>query len=87
MSWTASSSGLSAPFWTSSITLPVSPSACDKVVSETMETHRLRDYLPQEYVLFLEQAGFAMQSFSAFPSPDAPLTDQAWNAFVVATAQ
>jgi SAM-dependent methyltransferase len=55
-----------------------------RVASNTRETHRLRYFFPQEFALLLSQAGFAMQSISAFPTLDAPLTDETWNAFVVA---
>jgi SAM-dependent methyltransferase len=55
-----------------------------RVVSDTRETHRMRYFFPQEFALFLSQADFAMQSISAFPTLDAPLTDATWNAFVVA---
>lgn len=58
----------------------------DKLVSETTEMHRLRYYFPQEYAFFLSQAGFTLQSISAFPTLDGALTDQTWNAFVVAKA-
>lgn len=58
----------------------------DKLVSETTEMHRLRYYFPQEYAFFLSQAGFTLQSISAFPTLDQALTDQTWNAFVVAKA-
>lgn len=59
----------------------------EKVVSETTELHRLRYFFPQEYALMLSQAGFEMLNISAFPSLDQPLTDKAWNAFVVARAR
>ncbi len=55
-----------------------------RVVSETHEVHRMRYFFPQEFALMLGQTGFAMQSISAFPTLDAPLTDATWNAFVVA---
>jgi SAM-dependent methyltransferase len=55
-----------------------------RVGSDTRETHRMRYFFPQEFALFLSQAGFEMQSISAFPTLDAPLTDDTWNAFVVA---
>jgi SAM-dependent methyltransferase len=55
-----------------------------RVGSNTRETHRMRYFFPQEFALLLSQAGFAMQSISAFPKLDAPLTDETWNAFVVA---
>jgi SAM-dependent methyltransferase len=56
------------------------------VVSETTEMHRLRYFFPQEFAFLLTQAGFKLQSISAFPTLDGPLNDDAWNAFVVATA-
>jgi SAM-dependent methyltransferase len=59
----------------------------DKLVSKTTEVHRLRYYFPQEFALLLSHAGFAMQSISAFPTLEDPLTEQTWNAFVVATAE
>jgi SAM-dependent methyltransferase len=55
-----------------------------QVVSDTHETHRMRYFFPQEFALLLSQSGFEMQSISAFPTLDAPLTDATWNAFVVA---
>lgn len=58
-----------------------------KLVSETAEMHRLRYFFPQEYALMLSQAGFEMACISAFPSLDQPLTDQSWNALVVAIAR
>lgn len=59
----------------------------DQVVGRSSEMHRLRYFFPQEFALLLSQAGFAMQSISAFPSLDAPLNEQTWNAFVVARAE
>jgi SAM-dependent methyltransferase len=56
----------------------------DRVVSETSEAHCMRYFFPQEFALMLSQSGFSMQSISAFPSIDAPLTDATWNALVVA---
>jgi SAM-dependent methyltransferase len=58
----------------------------DKVVGETKETHRTRYFFPQEFALFLSQSGFALQGFSAFPSLDAALNDQTWNALAIAKA-
>ncbi|HUQ11796.1 MAG TPA: methyltransferase domain-containing protein [Steroidobacteraceae bacterium] len=55
-----------------------------RVGSDTSESHHLRYFFPQEFALLLSQAGFQMQSISAFPSLDAALTDDTWNAFVVA---
>ncbi len=58
----------------------------ERLVSETAETHRMRYFFPQEFALFLEQSGFELRSMTAFPSLDAPVTDQTWNALVVARA-
>jgi SAM-dependent methyltransferase len=58
----------------------------ERLVSETAETHRMRYFFPQEFVLFLEQSGFELNSMTAFPTLDQPLTDQTWNALVVAQA-
>lgn len=58
----------------------------DRLTGETSETHRMRYYFPQEFALFLSQSGFTMESLTAFPSLDAPLDDQSWNALVVAKA-
>lgn len=57
-----------------------------RVISQTDETHRMRYFFPQEFALMLSQSGFSMLGISAFPTIDAPLTDQSWNAFVVAKA-
>jgi SAM-dependent methyltransferase len=57
-----------------------------RVASSTRESHRLRYFFPQEFALFLERCGFEMLSISAFPTLDGPLTDESWNAFVVARA-
>jgi len=58
----------------------------DRVTGETTETHRTRYYFPQEFALFLSQSDFALQSLSAFPSLDAPLSEGTWNALAVARA-
>jgi hypothetical protein len=58
----------------------------NRLASQTAETHSLRFFFPQEFALFLSQSGFLPLSSSAFPSADAPLTDETWNAFVVARA-
>lgn len=55
--------------------------------AETVETHNLRYYFPQEISLFLSCAGFELLSLSAFPSLDDPLTKDSWNALAVAIAR
>jgi SAM-dependent methyltransferase len=57
-----------------------------RIVANTAETHRMRYFFPQEFALFLSNAGLEMLSISAFPSLDRSLTDDTWNAFVVARA-
>jgi SAM-dependent methyltransferase len=57
-----------------------------QLISETSETHRLRYFFAQEFKLLLECAGFETCSLSAFPSLDTPLSDQCWNALVIAKA-
>lgn len=59
----------------------------DRLASDATETHRMRYFFPQEYALLLSQAGFEMRSISAFPTLDTPLSDDTWNAFVVAVAR
>ena len=59
----------------------------EKVLHRATELHTLRYFFPQEFALLLSQAGFKLRSISAFPSLDAPLNDQTWNAFVVAEAE
>ena len=57
-----------------------------RLVGETSETHHLRYFFPQEFALFLSCADFQLQSLSAFPSLDNPLTSDSWNALVVSSA-
>jgi SAM-dependent methyltransferase len=54
--------------------------------SVTEETHTMRYLFPQEFKLALQMTGFELDSLSAFPSLDAPLTDDTWNALAVARA-
>jgi SAM-dependent methyltransferase len=58
----------------------------ERLVGQTEETHSTRFFFPQEFALMLAQSGFAMLGISAFPTLDQPLTDDTWNAFVVARA-
>lgn len=58
----------------------------DKLVSEAHETHHLRYFFPQEFMLLLHLSGFKLHSMSAFPSLERPLSDDTWNAWVVAEA-
>jgi len=53
-------------------------------VANDKEIHNLRYFFPQEMILFLETAGFELQSMSAFPSLDASLSKNSWNALCVA---
>lgn len=56
-------------------------------VAYSMETHKLRYFFPQEMKLILELAGFEMKNIAAFPTLDKKLSDDSWNAFVVARAR
>jgi SAM-dependent methyltransferase len=58
----------------------------DHLTGETTETHRVRFFFPQEFALLLSQSGFELLCMSTFPTLDTPLTEQSWNAFVVAKA-
>ncbi|HKU89326.1 MAG TPA: methyltransferase domain-containing protein [Steroidobacteraceae bacterium] len=80
----ATSTALDVVTHTANVTFKLWSIEDGRVVSNTRESHLLRYFFPQEFALLLSQAGFAMQSISAFPTLDAPLTDESWNAFVVA---
>lgn len=58
----------------------------DKVISEAEETHKMRYFFPQEFILMLSICGFKIKSLTAFPSLDEKLSDTTWNAFAVAEA-
>jgi len=82
----AASTTLDVEHHTADVTFKLWSLQGDKLTDETTEMHRLRYFFPQEFALFLSQTGFALQSLSAFPSLDAQLTDENWNALVVAKA-
>jgi SAM-dependent methyltransferase len=71
---------------TAEVTFRLWTVAGGKMTAQTRETHLLRYFFPQEFALLLSQSGFAMESISAFPTIDQPLTDETWNALVVARA-
>jgi SAM-dependent methyltransferase len=58
----------------------------DRFAGETLETHRMRYFFPQEFKLLLQHAGFECKHLCTFPSLDQNLTDESWNAFCVAEA-
>lgn len=60
--------------------------AGDRLVGQSSEMHRLRYFFPQEFALMLSNTGFEQLGISAFPSLDEPLSDNTWNALVVARA-
>lgn len=82
----AASTTLNITHHTADVTFKLWSLQGDRVASETSETHRMRYFFPQEFALFLQASGFETCSMTAFPSLDAPLTDQTWNALVVARA-
>lgn len=82
----AASTELDTLAHTADVTFKLWTLAGDRLVGETSETHRMRYFFPQEFSLFLSSAGFEMKSISAFPTLDGALDENAWNAFVVASA-
>lgn len=82
----AASTELDIAAHTADVTFKLWSLVGDRLAGETSETHRMRYFFPQEFSLFLTSAGFQMQSISAFPTLERQLDDDAWNAFVVASA-
>jgi SAM-dependent methyltransferase len=58
----------------------------DRVCVQSEETHRMRYLFPQEIKLLLDLSGFELVSLTAFPSLDTPVSDNSWNALVIAKA-
>lgn len=58
----------------------------DRVVDECEESHVVRYYFPLEIELMLNNAGFHLDSITAFPTLDQKVDENTWNAFVVAHA-
>jgi SAM-dependent methyltransferase len=56
------------------------------VIAEFSETHQMRYFFPQELALLLEAAGFTMLALHAFDDDDAPVSDDTWNALMIARA-
>lgn len=82
----ATSTRLDIPRHQAAVTFKLWSVEHGRVASQTTETHVLRYFFPQEFALLLSQSGFTMESISAFPTLDQPLTDDTWNALVVARA-
>jgi SAM-dependent methyltransferase len=80
------STTLDIPKHTADVTFKLWTLANSQLVGETCETHHLRYFFPMEFELFLSNAGFKLESLSAFPSLDAPLTVESWNALAVCSA-
>lgn len=57
-----------------------------RLMDQTVEKHHVRYFFPQEFSLFLSCSGFKLNSITSFPSLDDKLTNESWNALVVATA-
>ena len=58
----------------------------DRLVARSTETHVMRYFFPQELRLLLSDCGFELVSLTAFPSLDKPVSDQIWDAVLVARA-
>jgi hypothetical protein len=54
-----------------------------QVVSETIESHRMRYFFPQELAYFLQQNGMRLESLTAFPSLDQIPSEESWNVLAV----
>lgn len=83
----ATSTTLDIPNHTADVSFKLWTSEGGRLSAQTEELHRMRYFFPQEYAMFLSEAGFEMVSISAFPSLVEPLDDSRWNAFVVAVAR
>ncbi len=58
----------------------------DRVLGNTTEHHDMRYFFAQELALFLQLTGFDLVSLTAFPSLVEPVSDETWNAILVARA-
>lgn len=58
----------------------------ERLAERVSERHIMRYFFPKEIQLFMEVSGLRMESLSAFPSLDNPLTDVTWNALVIGRA-
>jgi SAM-dependent methyltransferase len=58
-----------------------------KINDQTIETHKMRYFFPQEFSFFLSSAGFEIKSITEFPSLEKPLTEKSWNCLCVAEAK
>jgi hypothetical protein len=59
----------------------------DRLIGQTTEMHRQRYFFPQEFALLLADAGFALESLTAFPTLNEKPSADTWNAFAVAKAR
>jgi SAM-dependent methyltransferase len=82
----ASSTTLDVVQHTADVTFKLWTLNGDRLTGQTTETHRLRYFFPQEFAFLLSQAGFDLKGLSRFPTLEEPLTEETWNAFVVASA-
>jgi hypothetical protein len=55
-------------------------------VEETIESHTVRYFFPQEISLFLEVSGFQLLRLGAFPEFDRDPDQSSWNVMGVAMA-
>jgi SAM-dependent methyltransferase len=57
----------------------------ERLVAETVESHKMRFFYPMELELLLSQAGFVIQRLAAFPDVGSDANAEEWNALAVAT--
>jgi SAM-dependent methyltransferase len=58
----------------------------DRVLDQTLETHRVRYFFPLELELMLRVSGFQLLALTGFPDINAPASARKWAAAVVAVA-
>ena len=77
---------MDVPTHTAEVTVSLMVLEGDRLVADVGETHILRYFFPKEFELMLSLAGFELCSMSGFPSLELPVTNDHWNALVVARA-
>lgn len=82
----SASTSLNIPMHTADVSFKVWEIDNGHLESQSEEVHSLRYFYPLEFAMFLELSGFELISISAFPSLDESVSDETWNALVVAKA-
>ena len=56
----------------------------ERLLGETVETHKVRYFFPMELAFFMQVAGLELVELNAFPETDRPPDETTWNVFAVA---